>query len=66
MGKASEPCTPYQNHHHQLTVETKLASGDVKSLPAVYNGMSNIKSSVQYSCYWRFDVDAVDQKDRAL
>ena len=23
MGNVSKPCIPYQNHHHQLTVERK-------------------------------------------
>ena len=44
MGNVSEPCTPYQNHHHQLTME-KAAGSDGKSLPAASNGMSNIKYS---------------------
>ena len=50
----SEPCTPYQNHHHQLTMEIKRAGSDGKSLPAVSNGMSNIKLTYNYgarACY---------------
>ena len=48
MENVSEPCTPYQNHHHQLTVERKGAGSDGKSLPAAYNGMSNINSIYVY------------------
>ena len=49
MGKKfSEPCTPYQNHHHQLTVERKRAGSDGKSLLAASNGMSNI--NLLYHC----------------
>ena len=45
MEKASEPCTPYKNHHHQLTVE-KIRGMTVMSNHCqlhVCNGMSNIK-----------------------
>ena len=62
MEKVSESCTPYQNHHHQLTVEKKRGAGsDGKSLPAAYNGMSNINYIMGFLiiCFLYFEFSKV-------